>query len=429
MATNTYVALDTKVLGTAAASVTFTSIPQGYTDLVLVMSPLSSSGQRQVYMEINGDTGSNYSRTILSGTGSSAVSARNSNQFQTYLDYYGVVETTPTNKIIQFMNYSNTTTFKTVLTRSNDTSSGLDAIVHLWRSTAAITQIQIYIDAVNFAVGSTFSLYGIKSEEAASKATGGYVTSDANYYYHTFTASGTFTPTQSISADVLLVAGGGGGGSALGGGGGAGGQLYLASQSLTATGYTVTVGGGGAGALNASGTAGQNTTLGVLTAAVGGGYGAGNPNNGGAGGSGGGTRGFGGLIGGAGTSGQGNAGGTSTNNVGSGGGGAGGAGQGLTTGSNGGNGGAGSATYSSLLSAVGLATTVAGGGGGGTDQNSTAGTANGGGGQGGIGSVTASAGTANTGGGGGGGGYNTGTATSGTSGAGGSGFVVVRYAK
>jgi len=128
------------------------------------MSPLSSSGQRQTYMEINGDTGSNYSRTIMSGTGSSAVSARNSNQFQTYLDYYGVVETTPTNKIINFMNYSNTNTFKTVLTRSNDASLGTDAIVHLWRSTAAITQIKIYIDAVNFAVGSTFSLYAIKSE-------------------------------------------------------------------------------------------------------------------------------------------------------------------------------------------------------------------------------------------------------------------------
>jgi hypothetical protein len=155
------VALATQTLGTAASSVTFSSIPQGYTDLVLVMSPLSSSGQRQVYMEINGDTGSNYSRTILSGTGSTAVSARNSNQSQTYLDYYGVVETTPTNKIIQFMNYSNSTTYKTILTRSNDTSLGLDAIVHLWRSTAAITQIKIYIDAVNFAAGSTFTIYGL----------------------------------------------------------------------------------------------------------------------------------------------------------------------------------------------------------------------------------------------------------------------------
>jgi hypothetical protein len=39
MATNTYVALDTKTIATAATSVEFTSIPQGYTDLILSVNP------------------------------------------------------------------------------------------------------------------------------------------------------------------------------------------------------------------------------------------------------------------------------------------------------------------------------------------------------------------------------------------------------
>jgi len=62
------------------------------------------------------------------------------------------------------------------------------------------------------------------------KATGGTITSDATYWYHTFSANGTFTPLLSISGcEVLIVAGGGGGGygSAASGGGGAGGLLYF----------------------------------------------------------------------------------------------------------------------------------------------------------------------------------------------------------
>ena len=148
----------------SSGQITFSSIPSTYTDLVLIANAQSSSGARQMYLTFNSDTGSNYSRTILSGTGTSAVSARNSNTLQTYLDYYGIVEaTSPCIHIHNIMNYSNTTTFKTMLTRANDSASGLDAIVHLWRSTAAINRIDIYLDAVSFTTNSVFTLYGIKA--------------------------------------------------------------------------------------------------------------------------------------------------------------------------------------------------------------------------------------------------------------------------
>lgn len=151
--------------GTGSSNqITFSVIPSTYTDLVLIANAQSTSGARQMYLTFNSDTGSNYSRTIISGTGSTAVSARNSNASQTYLDYYGIVEaTSPCIHISNIMNYANTATYKTMLTRANDSASGVDAICHLWRSTSAINRIDIYLDAVSFATGSTFTLYGIKA--------------------------------------------------------------------------------------------------------------------------------------------------------------------------------------------------------------------------------------------------------------------------
>ena len=426
MPTNTYVALDKITVGTATATVTFSSIPQGYTDLVLIVSAKTNTTAAQIYMTINGDAGSNYSRTILYGTGSAAGSARNSNQTVLFADYYGIMNTTDFNMdTFHFMNYSNTTTYKTVLSRTNLAASGVDAMAHLWRSTSAITSILVGNYGYNFAVGSTFSLYGIASSGAGAKATGGTVTSDANYYYHTFTSSGTFTPTQSITADYLVVAGGGGAGGSNGGGGGAGGLRSTVTAtggggsletplSLTATGYTVTVGAGGAGlAASGNGAAGNNSVFSTITS-TGGGYGAGGSTNnaGGTGGSGGGGTYLSGT-GGTPTTNQGFAGGTgggASNVGGGGGGGAGVAGAAPTVAGVGGAGGNGVATVVS-----GSSVTYAGGGGGHGGSGGGAGGTGGGG----AGAVS---GTANTG--GGGGGWN-GTVV----GSGGSGIVIVRYAK
>jgi 16S rRNA (cytosine1402-N4)-methyltransferase len=80
--------------------------------------------------------------------------------------------------------------------------------------------------------------------------TGGTLTSDATYYYRTFTANGNLVISDSsLTCDILVIAGGGGGGSRFGGGGGAGGLLAFTSQSLSPTSYNCTVGGGGHSAL------------------------------------------------------------------------------------------------------------------------------------------------------------------------------------
>ncbi len=66
--------------------------------------------------------------------------------------------------IQQYQNYSNTTTYKTVLSRCSNPTGGTLAVAGLWRSTAAITSITLTPTAGNWLSGSTFTLYGIKAE-------------------------------------------------------------------------------------------------------------------------------------------------------------------------------------------------------------------------------------------------------------------------
>lgn len=245
--------------------------------------------------------------------------------------------------------------------------------------------------------------------------TGGTLTSDATYYYRTFTSNGTLgISNASLTADVLVVAGGGGGGGGVngglsrrrGGGGGAGGLRYLSSQTLSVGNTSITIGAGGA----STPTNGSNTSFGATTS-TGGGAGADARNsiyNGSSGGSGGGS----GVAmsdttnrvtntgtGGAGTSGQGNAGGNSpafdtaiTDWGGAGGGGAGGVGA-TSTGNGPAAGGAGATYFGTTYSVGGTGT-----------NNSTSG-----------GSNTGNGGN--------------GTILGGAGGAGGSGIVVVRYTR
>jgi len=160
---NTYVALATTTLGTAASSVTFSSISGSYTDLLLVTQGNMSASGASIYLEINGDTASNYSFTYIYGSGSAAASSRASNN-STGIDALGFSSGFSTGQLMtinHFMNYSNATTYKTVLCRGSDTGSEVGATVGLWRSTSAITSIKVKNTGSNFTVGHTFSLYGI----------------------------------------------------------------------------------------------------------------------------------------------------------------------------------------------------------------------------------------------------------------------------
>jgi hypothetical protein len=153
----TYEPIATTTLGTSASSVTFSTIPGTYTDLVLVVNGTSTATNGNE-MQFNGDTGNNYSFTLLYGDGSSATSSRNSN---ISFAYAGRTNTNQSVSITQIMNYANTTTYKTVLTRANSNGDIVMANVSMWRSTSAITSL-VYAGAT-FNSGTVFTLYGIKA--------------------------------------------------------------------------------------------------------------------------------------------------------------------------------------------------------------------------------------------------------------------------
>ena len=154
---STWTPVATQTLSTNTASVTFSGIPQTYTDLVLVIEgKMSIDGGTALYL--NGDTGANYSYQTLLGTGSAASGGAGNGPFSFYLD-----NTVGGNAICQIMNYSNTTTFKPTLSRNNAGTIVFSRIV-TWASTAAVTSLLISSTNSNtYLTGTTFNLYGIKA--------------------------------------------------------------------------------------------------------------------------------------------------------------------------------------------------------------------------------------------------------------------------
>ena len=159
---STYTPIATTTLGSAQASVTFSSF-SGYTDIYIVCDTAFAS-TTNFQIRFNSDTGTNYSNTLIQGNGTTAISARQSSQTRIVAGYNGTTSSDRAIFNISLMNYANTSVYKTVLIRMNNASSETLAQVGLWRSTSAITSIQFALqNGGNFSVGSTFTLYGIAS--------------------------------------------------------------------------------------------------------------------------------------------------------------------------------------------------------------------------------------------------------------------------
>jgi hypothetical protein len=166
----TYDNIVTTTLSSAAMSITFSSIPSTYTDLVLITSTQHTNADTssRLYLQFNGDTSTNYSYTQIRGSGSTAFSTRESNINTPWIGFVGP-NTTATNFSIartNIMNYSNSTTNKTFISRGDGVSNTNYAVISnacLWRSTSAINSITVASENYNFSSGSTFTLYGIKA--------------------------------------------------------------------------------------------------------------------------------------------------------------------------------------------------------------------------------------------------------------------------
>jgi hypothetical protein len=426
---NTFKKIQTVVVGSGgASSIEFTGIPQTYTDLQIVCSLRGTTSQiyELTYLQFNGLT-TNLSSKGLEGNGASTSSYNNAAIYINAANGATSTASVFSSHSIYIPNYTSAN-FKSVsvdgVSENNATTAYASLQSGLWSSTAAITSVKIQPTG-NFAQYSTATLYGVSNINlgtitSSPYATGGTVTSNGQYYIHTFTSDGTFTPSQSLSCEYLVVAGGGAGGNGglgdgNGGGGGAGGYR-TGTLSVTSGAKTVTVGAGGTTAAN-----GSNSVFDSITSTGGGKGGTQGAKAGTSGGSGGGSYadGLTPAAAGTGTAGQGFAG--SQGQAGSpfyagGGGGA---------AEIGGTDAAGEGGDGLITTITGLSPFYAGGGAGGNANNTTPRTGGlGGGGNGASTNTVALVGSVNTGGGGGGGCSNSGFTTGGT---GGSGIVIVRY--
>ena len=446
-----YTLIETVTVGSGgAASIEFTGIPQeAGADLVIVCSMRVVDNDNGKIL-FNGDTSTAYTTTRLLGTGSavsSTVSTSESLFFMGLTDQNYTANTFGSAEI-RISNYTSSTN-KSVsinaVTENNATFARQELGAGVYTTSSPITSLTLKANTTNTLEHSTASLYLVTTADATGatggaafpKATGGSISLAGGYWYHTFTSSGTFTPTETLTnTEWVCVAGGGGGGGGYSGGGGAGGLRSSGSGGFTGgggtlestatfnngVGYTVIIGAGGAAfkGEDQNGFYGNTSSMaydGGNISSTRGGAGAGQTKAGLPGGSGGGS-GDGYSSGGSGTANQGFAGGGAGGvQAGGGGGGAGAVGESATQYSRGFRGGAG------VRWASNAATLAGGGGGGGSSYIGYGGSGGGGAGGRQNPAFQAQAGTAGTGSGGGG---------AGTwdmfSGAGAGGVVIVRYA-
>jgi hypothetical protein len=164
----TYEPIATQTLGSDTATVTFSTIPQTYTDLVLVCltrSTRAANAGDSMRIRFNSDTGTNYSTTVLQGSVDGAESTRFTSATSAYMRIPAATATANvfSPSIWNIMNYSNITTYKTTLQKGTSVTDQVELDVSLWRNTAAITTIDISTSNGNLVSGSTFTLYGIKA--------------------------------------------------------------------------------------------------------------------------------------------------------------------------------------------------------------------------------------------------------------------------
>jgi hypothetical protein len=160
MPTATYIALANTTLSSATASITFSSIPATYRDLVVVINGSITDDDRRAVYQFNGDTGSNYT-TVLTANTSSETRSNVAAEFMYGLGRFP--------SVTHIMDYSATDKHKTLLTRSSVGTAIVYMFASRWANTSAINSIKVlttttgFSPSSTFTSGTTFALYGIVS--------------------------------------------------------------------------------------------------------------------------------------------------------------------------------------------------------------------------------------------------------------------------
>lgn len=166
-----FIPIATTTLATAAATITFSGIPQNYEHLQIRgigRSSTATAADVDLRVQFNGDTGNNYSIHYLYGSGSAvAAAATTSNTYTTggVVIKDGNTANTFSTNVIDILDYSNASKNKTVRVLTGWDANG-SGYIYLnsgaWLSTAAITSLTLTPWQGNFMTYSSFALYGIK---------------------------------------------------------------------------------------------------------------------------------------------------------------------------------------------------------------------------------------------------------------------------
>ena len=167
MATNTFVELNKTVASGSMTTLTWSSIPDTYTDLFIVGSCKAVSPGGATFLRFNGVSTGSYGRVRILSNGSSNSSVAVANETKIVLD---APSFDWSNFTAHVQNYSNNTTHKTAIGRSNSTDYVV-ATVGTYRSTDKIHTISLTIDGGSYVDGSTFSLYGVLAEADSTPTT------------------------------------------------------------------------------------------------------------------------------------------------------------------------------------------------------------------------------------------------------------------
>jgi hypothetical protein len=164
--------LETQVLTGTSASVVFSNLNSSYGStyqhLQIRATTRCTTAQNAVVYRINGDTAGNYSIHWLLGQGSAVQSYGEAN-FTSIFDYSTVASDETTNAfaatVIDLVDPFETTKFKTIRGFGGRTTSRnhVSLFSGAWRNTNAMTSFSLAPNSGNWAIGSRFSLYGIKA--------------------------------------------------------------------------------------------------------------------------------------------------------------------------------------------------------------------------------------------------------------------------
>jgi hypothetical protein len=279
-------------LNANASSITFSNIPQNYTDLKIVASARSTqaAAATNMRMTLNGSS-SGYNERVLYGDSVGASSYSNSSVTLFTIGLCSAASSTSNtfgSIEISIPNYtsSNNKSLSSKYVAENNSSAQNTAYIGqlagLWANTSAINSISFTLASGNYAAGSTFYLYGITHVPIIR---GGEVSVRDGFKYHTFRSTASLQVIEPGNVELAVQGGGGAGSGGISGvnygAAGAGGNNYSGRARVPVGTLTVTVGSGGAGAFNVDGTSGTASSISSVVSASGGGFGQANGDYGG----------------------------------------------------------------------------------------------------------------------------------------------------